>query len=53
MNGKPNFKGMKKPRDLFPLPQDTVSTGKVHKIDKERQAKAVERHKRMMAIKQQ
>ena len=52
MNGKPNFKTIKKPTDLFSLPQDTRATGRVVKIDKERQATSVERHKRMMAIKQ-
>ena len=49
MNGKPNFKKIKKPTDIFPLPQDNRATGKVVKIDKERQARSVERHKRMMA----
>ena len=49
MNGKPNFKTVKKPTDLFPLPQDTRSIGKAVKIDKDKQAIAVERHKRMMA----
>ena len=52
MNGKPNFKTVKKPADLFPLPQDNKATGRVVKIDKERQAKSVARHKRMMANKQ-
>ena len=51
MNGKPNFKNIKTPKDIFPLPQDTKTTGKVVKIDKERQAKSVARHKRMMAKK--
>ena len=49
MNGKPNFKRIKKPTDLFPLPQDTKVTDRVVKIDKQQQAIAVERHKKMMA----
>ena len=49
MNGKSNFKHIKKPTDIFTLPQDNKSTGKVVKIDKQQQATAVERHKRMVA----
>ena len=49
MNGKPNFKSIKKPTDIFTLPQDRKSVGKIVEIDKDKQAIAVERHKRMMA----
>ena len=49
MNGKSNFKNIKKPKDLFPLPQDNKIIRKKVVIDKEQQAKAVERHKKMMA----
>ena len=51
LNGKPYFKNIKTARDVFPLPQDVKTTRKVVKIDKERQAIAVERHKKMMAQK--
>ena len=51
MSGKPYFKNIKKPTDIFSLPQDSKATGKVYKIDKERQAKAVARHKLIMANK--
>ena len=49
INGKPNFKSIKKPTDIFTLPQDRKSVGNTVKIDKEQQAIAVERHKKMMA----
>ena len=49
MSGKQNFKSIKKPTDIFTLPQDRKSVGKIVKIDKKQQAIAVERHKKMMA----
>ena len=49
MNGKHFFKHIKKPKDIFPLPQDNNRPVKKVKIDRDKQAKAVERHKKMMA----
>ena len=51
LNGKPNFKHIKRAKDLFRLPQDNKNMGRPVKIDKERQAKSVARHKRMIAKK--
>ena len=44
MNGKPIFKGIKKPKDLFPLPQDTIYRSKPFKYDRKRAEKAVKQH---------
>ena len=49
MSGKAYFKSIKKPTDIFKLPQDNTYSGKKIKIDKDKQAIAVERHKKMMA----
>ena len=47
MNGKPVFKAIKKPTDLFSLPQDKAYINKPVKIDKERAARAVDKHKKV------
>ena len=50
MDGKPYFKNIKKPTDVFPVSQDNKRVvGKKVVIDRDKQAKAVERHKKMMA----
>ena len=44
--GKKVFKSIKKPSDLYELPTDVTINRKPIKIDKERQLRAVERHKK-------
>ena len=49
MSGKAYFKDRSE-KELWPLLQDNIRIkGKVIKIDRDKQAKAVERHKKMMA----